>query len=64
MVYPEHAVQIDSPKEGPGFFLLLLLSKRDQIIYVALIEKPLIVLNEVFVQICRVFLVAEKNEVS
>jgi hypothetical protein len=57
-------VQIDSPKEGPGFFLLLLLSKRDQVIYIALIEKPLIVLNEVFVQICRVFLVAEKDEVS
>ena len=57
-------MEIDSPKQCPGFFLLLLLSKRDQVIYIALIEKPLIVLNEVFVQICRVFLVAEKDEVS
>jgi hypothetical protein len=28
LVHPKHAVQIDLPKEGPGFFLLLLLSNR------------------------------------
>ena len=29
LIHPYHAMKIDLPKEGPGFFLLLLLSKRD-----------------------------------